>query len=254
VNCPADCTAVQCNDAIDNDGDGATDFPADFGCESSADNSEINNGATECSDGNDNDGDGATDQDDGGCIDRNDNDETNCGDGICEGGENDVSCIIDCGNTWRVFLTNTTTNGGLGANPTDALDAADNICNIDAVANEYPGTYKAWLSTSTINAKDRIIDGAYRNIFGAIIANDINDLLDGTLDTAIYPGLAEGTTYTGTKEDGTLLAANLNCNDWTIDNTVHAGSGHAALTNIGWTNFGSPECRFLLKLYCFQVS
>ena len=53
-------------------------------------------GTTECSDGLDNDGDLSTDLADTGCADSNDNDETNCGDNICEGGENFVSCPADC--------------------------------------------------------------------------------------------------------------------------------------------------------------
>src|SRR3990172_4693695 len=53
-------------------------------------------GATECSDSLDNDGDGSTDLADIGCVDADDNDETNCGDGICEGGETTSGCSLDC--------------------------------------------------------------------------------------------------------------------------------------------------------------
>ncbi|MEK6826606.1 MAG: hypothetical protein AABX90_03180, partial [Nanoarchaeota archaeon] len=57
----------ECSDGIDNDNDGAIDFPADFGCESPEDDSEINDGDTQCSDGIDNDNDGLIDQDDPMC-------------------------------------------------------------------------------------------------------------------------------------------------------------------------------------------
>jgi hypothetical protein len=57
----------------------------------------LNNNIAECNDGVDNDGDGATDLDDSGCTDESDNDETNCGDGICEGPENCLICSSDCG-------------------------------------------------------------------------------------------------------------------------------------------------------------
>lgn len=51
----------------------------------------------ECDDGIDNDGDGAIDLSDAGCIDSSDNDETNCGDNVCEGFESCSSCSSDCG-------------------------------------------------------------------------------------------------------------------------------------------------------------
>jgi hypothetical protein len=50
----------------------------------------------ECGDGEDNDGDGAIDLNDAGCTDLSDDDETNCGDGVCEGGESCSSCSHDC--------------------------------------------------------------------------------------------------------------------------------------------------------------
>jgi hypothetical protein len=46
-----------CNDGVDNDGDGKTDYPADPGCAAAASATEV----TACSDGIDNDGDGRID-------------------------------------------------------------------------------------------------------------------------------------------------------------------------------------------------
>jgi len=64
----------------------------------------------QCSDGLDNDGDGFCDfawkkakcRDgaligDNGCLSKDDNDESNCGDGVCEGVESCSSCAPDCG-------------------------------------------------------------------------------------------------------------------------------------------------------------
>jgi hypothetical protein len=86
----------QCSDLIDNDGDSYTDYPSDPGCTSKRDTSELN-ANIECDDGKDNDLDGAIDMRDGGCSGPTDNDETNCGDGKCEGGETCSSCQSDCG-------------------------------------------------------------------------------------------------------------------------------------------------------------
>ena len=78
--------AKACSDGIDNDGDGYTDFPSDPGCANKNDKSELNPNI-ECDDGSDNDGDGNTDMDDAGCSSPSDDDETNCGDNVAEGGE-----------------------------------------------------------------------------------------------------------------------------------------------------------------------
>jgi hypothetical protein len=50
----------------------------------------------ECNDKLDNDGDGFVDLSDKGCNNKKDNDETNCGDGVCEGGETSNACPADC--------------------------------------------------------------------------------------------------------------------------------------------------------------
>ena len=85
-----------CKDGIDNDGDGYKDWPSDPGCSSKNDNSELNPNV-QCDDGIDNDGDSAIDYNDAGCSGPTDNDETNCGDGVCEGGETQYNCPQDCG-------------------------------------------------------------------------------------------------------------------------------------------------------------
>ena len=84
-----------CKDGSDNDGDGLTDWPDDPGCSNRNDASELNPNI-ECDDGVDNDGDDDIDYNDGGCSGPTDDDETNCGDGVCEGGETVGNCPQDC--------------------------------------------------------------------------------------------------------------------------------------------------------------
>jgi hypothetical protein len=85
-----------CEDKIDNDGDGLVDEKEDPGCTDKKDESELDPNV-ECDDGVDNDGDDDIDYNDGGCSGPTDDDETNCGDGVCEGGETAGSCPADCG-------------------------------------------------------------------------------------------------------------------------------------------------------------
>ncbi len=67
-----------CNDAVDNDGDGQTDYPEDPGCATTDDADETDpDPLPACSDGVDNDGDGFTDYPaDEGCEAASDPDET----------------------------------------------------------------------------------------------------------------------------------------------------------------------------------
>lgn len=81
-----------CSDGVDNDGDGRTDFDRnnngvmdpedDPGCDSAADDDEMNLELPECGDMVDNDSDGLTDMQDPNCQNRNDDSETpECRDG-----------------------------------------------------------------------------------------------------------------------------------------------------------------------------
>src|SRR6185369_14442993 len=68
---------AQCQDGIDNDFDGAVDYPNDFSCSSPNDNDETLPMA-QCQDGIDNDGDGLVDvAQDPGCTSLQDNSEFN---------------------------------------------------------------------------------------------------------------------------------------------------------------------------------
>jgi len=67
----------ECDDGIDNDGDGWTDYPNDPNCTDRFDDSEAGDaGDTECSDLKDNDDDELIDGNDPGCTDHTDDDET----------------------------------------------------------------------------------------------------------------------------------------------------------------------------------
>lgn len=68
----------QCEDGIDNDGDGAVDYPADRHCSSPQDDDEAPP-PPQCNDGVDNDGDGLVDMSDQGCAEPNDNSEDTLG-------------------------------------------------------------------------------------------------------------------------------------------------------------------------------
>jgi hypothetical protein len=115
-------------------------------------------------------------------------------------------------------------------------------------------TWHAYLSTTTVNARDRIGTGPWRNAAGKVIANNLADLHDqlavNAALNATWP-IGDTTTaldelgspvpsnplvhdiLTGSNTDGTLLA-NATCKDWTSQATTDiAQIGHSNRTGGG---------------------
>lgn len=135
------------------------------------------------------------------------------------------------------------TGGNLGS-----VEDADAFCKelATAVSAELGAkTWRAYLSSSTGDARDRIGTGPWRNQAGAVIANDLEDLhaqdpgeaLDDTWPPAdLSIALDENgeelensvhDILTGSNADGTLFEGNT-CNDWTSDSMDDtAGVGHS---------------------------
>ncbi len=83
----------------------------------------------------------------------------------------------------RAFVTSTDHPADFAMFDPKGLAVADNECTFLAeVAGLVPGgPWVAWLSTSTVNAKDRLTPGSgpFVNTSGDKIADDIFDLTDG---------------------------------------------------------------------------
>ena len=143
------------------------------------------------------------------------------------------------------FVTSSNPKGGnLGG-----LAGADAMCQALAQAVGAGGkTWRAYLSTSTVDAKTRIGNGPWRNFKGEQIAASVADLHSPNNKISATTALTEkGTTptylsgnppaapagqqlqhdmMTGTKEDGTKDADT--CKDWTSDGAdAKAMLGHA---------------------------
>ena len=134
----------------------------------------------------------------------------------------------------------TSTNPGDGAN-LGGLEGADAHCQKLAEAAGASGqAWRAYLSTSTVNARDRIGDGPWHNAKGELIANDLDELHGDANKITKQTGLTEtgemvkgrGDTpnmhdiLTGSNADGTV-AAGMTCEDWTSNaSTSKAFVGH----------------------------
>jgi hypothetical protein len=136
------------------------------------------------------------------------------------------------------------TGSGDGAN-LGGLEGADALCQRLAEAAGSTGkTWRAYLSTSTVNARDRIGAGPWYNAKGVLIANGLDDLHSDQNGINKQTGLTEAGNpvngrgddpnqhdiLTGTNADGT---ANENtCGDWTLNGEGSAMVGHHDRTGL----------------------
>jgi hypothetical protein len=105
------------------------------------------------------------------------------------------------------------------------LEGADAMCQALAEAvGEGARTWHAYLSTSSVDARDRIGEGPWYNAAGDMIAADVDALHTDGLSNGdpqhaldengdVVPG-NEHDILTGSQEDGTLQP-DATCNDWT---------------------------------------
>ncbi|MGH6691927.1 MAG: choice-of-anchor Q domain-containing protein [Gammaproteobacteria bacterium] len=174
---------------------------------------------------------------------------------VCGGAE---SCTV--------FVTSTTHTGNLGG-----LAGGDAICQARAespVSMAAPGTYKAWLSTSAASAASRLTHATvpYKLVDGTTIADDWDDLTDGTLDAPINVTEAGAAVPAGARTwTGTNAAGDFNgpdCVAWSDetppnpppDPSETAGTaGSTAALNSQWTfDVIFLGCNPLPHLYCLQ--
>jgi hypothetical protein len=176
----------------------------------------------------------------------------------------------------------TSSNPGKGGD-LGGLAGADAYCQSLAAAVGAGGkTWHAYLSTSSVNAKDRIGNGPWYNFAGVKIADDLAELHSDhnnlTAETALneqgktpnYIGGAQPLQHdmlTGTNEDGT--ASGMTCNNWTDgsdDATATLGHADRMGRNPGlnsWISVHPSQGCSLEKLaptggaglfYCFAVN
>lgn len=122
------------------------------------------------------------------------------------------------------------------------------------------GTYVAWLSNSTVSARDRLEDSStfrYLNLYGNVIAEGWDDLVDGALENGILwdetGSSNSGPAWTGTNTDGTSTTDN--CNDWSSATSSYNGkTGYPGTVDSSWSGRFGSRCGLQNNLYCFMSS
>jgi hypothetical protein len=141
-----------------------------------------------------------------------------------------------------------------------SLEVADQKCDDAAQAAGLPGNYHAFLSTSAVDARDRIADArGWIRPDGAPFADRVADIARGWV---ISPPLiderghelASGTAQwvaTGTGGNG-LLQGDA-CADWSGGGSGQVYAGNPWGTSEYWTTQTIQYCSTPLHLYCFGI-
>lgn len=130
-----------------------------------------------------------------------------------------------------------------------------------SVTSTLTGHWRAIMSNSSTNAKDRItfVSGAsIKNTHGDTLVANAADLWGGTLlnqpkYSADGVTAAAATIWTGTNSNGTKSASN--CLDWGSSNSNDVGTvGSSVLTNSGWLVSGTEDCDIINfhGIYCIN--
>jgi len=135
---------------------------------------------------------------------------------------------------------------------------ADAKCQARANVANLSGTWKAIISDSNTNAKDRLPNVVFRNLDGKVIANNKADLFDGNIANFVNKTeLGDGINkeaWTGTNADGTHSGNN--CNNWSDSTTqVQGTKGRSSgFKDHNWIEWGQSNCNLGGGLYCVAVS
>jgi hypothetical protein len=153
-----------------------------------------------------------------------------------------------------VFVSSVAQNANYGG-----IEGADSACQALAQAAGVAGTYRAWLSTTTVNAVDRLTSASgWVRIDGKPVANTAADLVAGRMFHPIRltesgSDAFDTEVYTGTASDGTLQSGASTCNDYTSADDELIVTGFSTGTSSLFTSFNRVTCAEAARLYCFGV-
>jgi hypothetical protein len=258
LRCAAAAAPVEGCNGIDDDCDGLVDeqFPTEGQDCIAGGIGACNVGAQTCVDG------------DIVCVDSGPVDET------CNGHDDDCDGEVDEGQDLCkkvVFVTSQTYTPNFGG-----LSGGDTLCQAHAELGGLDGVFNAWLSSSTLAARDRLsqLGKPYVLVDDTVIAYDWDDLVDGTIQHPLnltevggpppewiprYAHAWTGTFWTGESDPVPPNYPNppaYFCLDWTTDNPMignTGGTGDTESTRGTWTfGTGTWGCGQTHALYCFE--
>jgi cysteine-rich repeat protein len=196
-----------------------------------------------------------------------------CGNGIleafgdvpeeCDDGnlDPDDGCSETCALDRRVFVTSIRYQAG----ELESLYIANALCanHADDQGLPDPLKYRAWLSDSTTDARDRFDRGRGRLVMvnGLVLAASWSALLAGELENPFEvtekSETYHGGVWTGTRPDGTAVPGAEHCADWSSSSFLKTGHyGYSDRTTPEWTlsmlDDNPSGCPSEYAIYCLQ--
>jgi len=196
-----------------------------------------------------------------------------CGNGVleafgpepeeCDDGNLDPEdgCSDTCALDRRVFVSSITYKAG----ELKSLYIANAFCANRADDQGWPEPlkYRAWLSDSTTDARDRFKRGRGRLVManGLVFATSWSALLAGQLENPLQvtekSETYNGGVWTGTRPDGTAVQDSEHCDDWSSNSILKSAYyGYSDRTTSEWTMAEDGDqpssCTAPYAIYCFQ--
>ena len=173
----------------------------------------------------------------------------------------DDGCSETCALDRGVFVTSVRYQGA----DLESLKIADALCfnRADDQGLSEALKYRAWLSDSTTNARDRFKRGRGRLVMvnGLVFAASWEALLAGALENPLEVTEKSETyqdgVWTGTRPDGTAVPGAEHCADWSSNSPLKKGHyGYSDRKTGEWTMAEDADqpssCPSEYALYCFQ--
>lgn len=174
----------------------------------------------------------------------------------------DDGCSETCALDRQVFVTSVVYQAG----ELESLHIADSLCSNRADDQGLPDPlkYRAWLSDSSTDARDRFEPGRGRLVMvnGLVLAASWSALLAGALENPFEvtetSETYHGPVWTGTRPDGTAVPNAQHCDDWSTTSFQKTGHyGYSDRTTPEWTLSASDDnpigCPSSNALYCLQT-
>lgn len=187
-----------------------------------------------------------------------------CGNGIVEGEEtcDDGNQMAgdgcqECAKDSIVFVSSEYYQGSALSGLYGADQRCRNLAGNAGLPN--PLTYKAWLSSSTVTAAERLMHsrGRYMLVNGLVVAQNWDALTSGILENPIIVDEGSQTkddvVWTGTLTTGDSSPGTTFCDDWEDSGILEfAGAGNSSSFDSAWSYFDNVPCAAMARIYCIE--